>query len=122
MWATLLPTFLSVFFNNQDNDNDDDEDNLCLSSLTALYVSHREQSDSVRYLSVLFQMFSIIGYYKMLNIVSYALQYVCVCSVASVVSDPLRPYDCSPPESSVHGILQARILEWATMPSSRGSS
>ena len=30
--------------------------------------------------------------------------------------------DCSPPGSSVHGILQARILEWVTMPSSRRSS
>ena len=31
------------------------------------------------------------------------------------------PTDCSPP-GSVHGILQARILEWVAMPSSRGSS
>ena len=30
--------------------------------------------------------------------------------------------DCSPPGSSVHGILQARILEWVVLPSSRGSS
>ena len=30
--------------------------------------------------------------------------------------------DHSPPGSSVHGILQARILEWVAMPSSRGSS
>ena len=30
----------------------------------------------------------------------------------SVVSDSLRPMDCSPQSSSVHGILQARILEW----------
>ena len=30
--------------------------------------------------------------------------------------------DCSLPGSSVHGILQARILEWFAMPSSRGSS
>ena len=29
---------------------------------------------------------------------------------------------CSPPGSSVHAILQARILEWETIPSSRGSS
>ena len=29
---------------------------------------------------------------------------------------------CSPPGSSVHGILQARILEWVAMPSSRGPS
>ena len=30
--------------------------------------------------------------------------------------------DCSPPGSSVHGIVWARILEWAAMSSSRGSS
>ena len=30
--------------------------------------------------------------------------------------------DCSPPGSSVHGILQARILEWVAVSSSRGSS
>ena len=30
------------------------------------------------------------------------------------------PLDCNPPGSSVHGILQARILEWVAMPSSRG--
>ena len=34
----------------------------------------------------------------------------------------LRPLDCSPPGSSVYGILQARILEWVAMPSSRASS
>ena len=33
-----------------------------------------------------------------------------------------NPMDFSPPGSSVHGILQARILEWVVMPSSRGSS
>ena len=30
-----------------------------------------------------------------------------------------NPMDCSPPGSCVHGILQARILEWVSMPSSR---
>ena len=30
--------------------------------------------------------------------------------------------NCSPPGSSVHGILQARMLEWVAMPFSRGSS
>ena len=29
-----------------------------------------------------------------------------------------NPVDCSPPGSSVHGILQARILEWVAVPSS----
>ena len=31
-----------------------------------------------------------------------------------------NPMDCSPPGSSVHGVLQARILEWVTIPFSRG--
>ena len=30
-----------------------------------------------------------------------------------------NPMDCSPPDSSVHGILQARILEWVAIPFSR---
>ena len=30
--------------------------------------------------------------------------------------------DCSPPSSSLHGIFQARILEWVAIPYSRGSS
>ena len=33
-----------------------------------------------------------------------------------------NPLDCSPPGSSVHGILQARILEQAAIPFPRGSS
>ena len=40
----------------------------------------------------------------------------------SVVSDSCDPMDCSPPGSSVHGIIQARILEWVAISSSRGSS
>ena len=32
------------------------------------------------------------------------------------------PMDCSPPGSFVHGILQARILEWVAISFSRGSS
>ena len=32
------------------------------------------------------------------------------------------PMDCSPPDSSVHGILQARILKWVAISSSRVSS
>ena len=32
------------------------------------------------------------------------------------------PMDCSLPGSSVHGILQARILKWVALPSLRGSS
>ena len=40
----------------------------------------------------------------------------------SVVSDSLWPMDCSPPASSVHGLLQARILEQVAISFSRESS
>ena len=33
-----------------------------------------------------------------------------------------EPLDCNPPGTFVHGILQARRLEWVAMPPSRGSS
>ena len=55
---------------------------------------------------------------------------VCVCMYVRVLHAKLLqsyptlcdPMDGSPPGSSVHGILQARILEWVAMPSSRGFS
>ena len=37
-----------------------------------------------------------------------------------VVSESCDPVDCSPPGSSVHGISQARILEWVAISFSRG--
>ena len=52
---------------------------------------------------------------------------VCVCVCACVCAKMLQscltlcdPMDYSPPGSSIQGILQARILEWVAMPSSRG--
>ena len=47
------------------------------------------------------------------------INLVCACWVASVVSDCLWPYGLNPPGSSVHGILQARILEWVAISFSR---
>ena len=31
----------------------------------------------------------------------------------SIMSDSLQPMDCNPTDSSIHGILQAGILEWS---------
>ena len=45
-----------------------------------------------------------------------------LCLVAQSCLTLCDPEDCSLPGSFVHGILQARILEWIAMPSSRGSS
>ena len=47
--------------------------------------------------------------------------YVCVL-VAQLCLTLRNPMDYSPPASSVHGILQARILEWVVIPFSRGPS
>ena len=45
-----------------------------------------------------------------------------LCLVAQSCATLCDPMDCSPPGFSVRGILQARILEWVAIPSSRGSS
>ena len=51
---------------------------------------------------------------------------IMVCREEALVAEsclPLcAPMNCSPPGSSVHGVLQATILEWVAIPFSRGSS
>ena len=46
----------------------------------------------------------------------------CLFSCSAVSDSFVTPQDCSPPGSSVHGIFQARILEWVPVSYSRGSS
>ena len=48
--------------------------------------------------------------------------FTTVCEVTQSCLTLCNPVDCSPPGSSVHGILQAIILEWVTISFSRGSS
>ena len=47
------------------------------------------------------------------------LESVLVTQLCPTLCDPM---DCKRPGSFVHGILQARILKWVTIPFSRGSS
>ena len=47
---------------------------------------------------------------------------LCCCLLAQSCPTLCSPMDCRPPGFSVHGILQARTLEWVAMPFSRGSS
>ena len=47
--------------------------------------------------------------------------HVCVL-VAQLCPTLCDPMDCSPPDSSVYGILQARILGWVAIPFSKVSS
>ena len=62
-------------------------------------------------------------YYIQLNPHIYSVGIFCyereVTQSCLTLCDPM---DCSPPGSSVHGILQARILEWVAISYFRGSS
>ena len=54
-----------------------------------------------------------------LTVAKYVCMHANSLQSCSILCDTM---DCSPPDSSVHRILQAGILEWVAMPSSRGSS
>ena len=45
-----------------------------------------------------------------------------LCLVAQLCPTLCDPMDCSPPGSFVHGIVQAKILEWVAISYPRGSS
>ena len=57
--------------------------------------------------------------YSKTNHLSLCLSSCLVTQLCPTLCDPV---DCSPPGSSVHGILQARILDWVAISLSRGSS
>ena len=61
-------------------------------------------------------------YHLFIIYVSIIYQYKYVCVHVLALSNSCDPVDCSPPGSSVHGIFQAKILEWVAIFSSRGSS
>ena len=56
------------------------------------------------------------------SIFAFGLQRAKVSEVTQSCPTLCDPVDCSLPSSSVHGILQARILEWVAISFSRGSS
>ena len=55
------------------------------------------------------------------SLVTYFI-YVTHAKLLQSSPTPCDPMDSGPSGSSVLGILQARVLEWVAMPSSRGSS
>ena len=52
-------------------------------------------------------------------LISYEVKWSEVTQSCPTLSDPM---DCSLPGSSIHGIFQARVLEWVAISFSRGSS
>ena len=63
---------------------------------------------------------------KLIKVFILPLTFYFECSVCmhakALQSKPILcyPMDCNPPGSSVHGVLQAGILEWVAMPFSSG--
>ena len=57
--------------------------------------------------------------YNRFSLVTYFIHSVLVTQLCPTLGGLM---DCSPPGSSVHGILQAQILEWGAIPFSKGSS
>ena len=56
-------------------------------------------------------------YFSFISLITH-----CCCSVAQLCLTVCDPMDYSLPRSSIHGILQARVLEWVAISFSRGSS
>ena len=86
-----------------------------LSRHKASIISSSSTSGGGVFLSPCSQTQTVMELFK--SIEKWWWQFSC-----SVVSDSSDPLDYSPPGSSVHGILQARILEWVAISFSRVSS
>ena len=70
-----------------------------------------------RFFSLYFYLWLFYAWYNRIHTQCVLNRFSCVFSSLTLC----EPTDCSLPDSSVHGILQASILQWATLPSSRES-
>ena len=71
-----------------------------------------------------FKSLLVASYSTVLRMILYnyiRLRQECACSVAQLCPTLCDPMDCSPPGSSLHGILQVRTLEWIATSYSKGS-
>ena len=83
-------------------------------SVSILYISYRQKQ---KFFGILYNL-SVYRIPETRNLRTAALYYVCACSVVQWCPTLGDPLSCSPPGSSVHGIFQTRILEWAAFPPS----
>ena len=74
-------------------------------------------------LSTFFPALSVVFFETVASVLLSRFFCALVCVLVTQAGPTLcNARDCSLPGSSAHGIFQARILEWVTIPSSRGSS
>ena len=94
-----------------------------LSTIIKKYIQIILIPSSLKYFLILFvhtELWFCAGIWRVFT--SEEMKVVCVVLVAKSCQTLCDPMDGSPPGSSVHGIFQARILEWVAIPFSRGSS
>ena len=105
-------------------------------------ISQRKRTlkpvDKIEIVSILFQFsfaenLNLVPWKKKINLIYSELPHgmnflgslcngaACYSLVAKLCLTLLQPHDCNLPGSSVHGIPQARILEWVAISFSRGS-
>ena len=94
---------------------------ICINIQYCFSLSERLTSLSVRY-DVCVCVCVCVCIYIYIYIYIYLFIYSTVCIVVQLCLTLCDSMDCSLPVSSVHGILQARILQWVVMPFSRVSS
>ena len=90
------------------------------SSITALGVEDKEEEFLGWAFCISFLFLSLFKWHFVIS--TSGPFYLLKVKVAQSCPTLCDPIDCSPQGSSVHGILQARILEWVAVPFSKGSS
>ena len=65
---------------------------------------------------------SVVQFFCRQHVLFKCMMYVCISSVAKLCPTLMWPHGLQPAKPPVHGLSQARILEWVAISSSRGSS
>ena len=96
---------------------------VCGFSKNTVYVTEPHVCDDCPAPVYLGSLGATVGPFSMFSPQGKPLMFTPPCvkvSVAQSCPTVCYPMDCSPPGSSVHGTLQAKILQWVAVPFSRG--
>ena len=77
-------------------------------------------SDQLHHVELLQELFIILSHLSQLS--GDKSKHLLLLFSHQFMSDFHDPMSCSPPGSSIHGISQAKLLEWVAISFSRGSS
>ena len=88
------------------------------------YIMYFLLISKIQHFNLWFYIFNVYYPVKSLKVTSQMkLPFKVMCVLCAQLCPALwDPMNCSPPDSSVHGVFQARVLEWVAISYSRGSS